>query len=213
MTALAFNVVDAAVERYSASPAIRLRLRVGAQDGDRIDAIALRARVQIEPAGRTYTAGEEARLREIFGERERWVHSVRPLQWTETSIMVGSFSRETTFEISLACTYDLNVAGGKFISALDAGDIPLRLFFTGTLFRGSASGFNVEMLPWNLECTTRLSMQLWYDAMNSAFPDQAWIRVDRSTFEALRSYRADHSFSNWEEAFSVLLAGEMRQVK
>ncbi len=213
MTTLAFDTVDALVERYAAAPSIRLRIRVRSDGEDAIDAVALRVRVQIEPFGRGYRNGEEHRLTEVFGERSRWAQAVRPLQWAENSVMVGGFTRETTFDVTLPCSYDLNVASGKFLSALEEGDIPLRLFFSGTIFRGSERGFTVEMLPWSSECTARLSLQLWQEAMDTAFAGDAWIRVDRSTFNELRRYRAANSFYTWEDTFAHLLtrqAGEVR---
>jgi len=211
MTPLTFDVVDAQVERYAAAPSLRLRIRARNDGEDWIDALALRVRVQIEPYARAYESAEEHRLTEVFGDRSRWGHAVRPLQWAESSVTAGAFTRETAFDVALPCSYDLNVASGKFISALESGDIPLRLFFTGTIFRGSTTGFTVEMLPWSTECTTRLALQLWQDAMNTAFPDDAWIRIDRSTFHELQRYRAEHSFYTWENTFAHLLAREAKE--
>lgn len=205
MSRLAFEVVDAYAERYAASPAIRLRVAVR-DDGEPIDAIALRVRAQVEPAFRTYSAEEEVQLQEIFGARERWAASVRPLQWIDTGVTTGAFERETVFEVPLPCSYDMQVAAAKYSSALHGGDIPLRLLFTGTVFRAGSNGFSVEMLPWNLECTARLPVALWNEAMNASFPDHAWIRIDRTTFRALRRYRAERAFYSWEDAFSHLLA-------
>ena len=41
--------------------------------------------------------------------------------------------------------------------------------------------------------------------MDSAFPDHAWIRVDRATFQRLRRYRAQERLCSWEDAFEQLL--------
>ena len=211
MTAISFHVGDARVERFAAAPSIRLRVRVS-NEAERVDAMALRVQVQIEPAARVYNPNEELQLTEVFGDRERWAYAVRPLQWTESAIVVGAFAREASFEIALPCTYDLNVISGKYISALEAGGIPLRLMFTGTIFRSAAAGFNAEMLPWSLESTTRLPVALWQEAMESAFGDDAWIRVGRSTFNALRRYRAEQKLYRWEDTFERLLSARPERV-
>jgi len=210
VTKLTFEMVDATADRFSAAPIVRLRVRVRLE-GEAIDALALHVRVQIEPAGRAYDTDEELLQQELFGKRERWVQSVRPLQWTECAVMLNAFTGETTFDVPIACTYDLQVASSKYASALKDGNIPVRLLFTGTIFRGAQSGFAVEMLSWNSERQGRVPVATWQEAMERVFPGQAWIRVDRPTFAALRRYRTEHALYNWEDAFAHLLgehAGE-----
>jgi len=43
--------------------------------------------------------------------------------------------------VSLPCTYDMEVASGKYFASLDGGEIPLALLFSGSVFLGGANGF------------------------------------------------------------------------
>src|SRR5581483_11506849 len=144
MTHFQFDIIDAIAEAHAASPMIRLRMRVREVDQAvqtladgprvfaqvaRVDAIAMRVQVQIDPARRVYSENEKALFGQLFGPRERWAHSVRPMQWADLGITVGRFTGEGTFEIPIPCSYDLHVASSKYLSALEDGTIPIRLFF------------------------------------------------------------------------------------
>lgn len=199
MTKLEFEMIAAHAQAHPAMPALRLRLRVRA-DGPAVDAIALRVRVQIEPWRRRYTQQEQVLLSELS--------ATTALQWSETAVALAGFEGETTFEVPVACTYDLQVAAGKYLTALEDGGVPVRLFFNGTIFRGAPNGFNVEMLPWDLECADEIPVAIWQRAMDACFSGQAWLRVDRGTFDALRRYRTAHHHASWDDTMSALLAAE-----
>jgi hypothetical protein len=196
---LEFEMIDAVPEAHPATPALRLRLRVRV-DGPAIDAIALRVRVQIEPWRRRHMQSEEALLTDLSLST--------PLQWSQTAAALAGFERETAFEVPVPCTYDLQVAADKYLTALEDGSIPVRLFFNGTIFRGAPNGFNVEMLPWDLECAGEVGVEAWQRALDACFSGQAWIRVDRGTYDALRRYRSAHRNASWDETMNALLAAE-----
>lgn len=199
MTKLLFEMIGAFAEAHPATPALRLRLRLRA-DGAAIDAVALRVRVQMEPWRRRYADRERALLGDLS--------ATAALQWSETGIALAGFEGETAFEVPVACTYDLQVAAGKYLTALEDGAIPIRLFFNGTIFRGAPSGFNVEMLPWDLECAGEIPVAVWQRAMDACFCGEAWIRIDRGVFDALRRYRSAHHHASWDETMNALLAAE-----
>ncbi len=204
MTEFRFAVTEISAERRSVSPMLRFHMRVQ-QDGEPVDALSLRVQVQIEPASRGYAPDEELLLAELFGTRERWSSTARPLQWHEASVMLGRITDEAEFDLSVPCTYDMEVASSKYLIALDDGTIPVRLLFNGTAFRGAQSGFQVEMLPWELDCTTRVPVKTWREAMDARFPRKAWIRMDEVTFDALCRYRAQHGLLDWDATFAHML--------
>lgn len=204
MTAFDFGVLRVEPARRAVSPTLTFRMRVRSV-GEPVDALALRVRVQLEPALRGYAAEEEPLLVEIFGARERWSSAVRPLQWHEGAVMLGRFSEEAEFDLHVPCTYDMYVSAGKYLTALNDGEIPVRLFFNGTVFRGASSGFEVEMLPWDLESTARFPLQTWREAMDACFPNHAWIRVERPTFDRLARYRAEHHLWDWDAAINTVI--------
>ena len=72
MPDLSFAVSEASPLPYAVTPTLALRLRVMNDDPDQvIHTVALRCQVQIEATRRRYTASDQARLRDLFGEPER----------------------------------------------------------------------------------------------------------------------------------------------
>jgi len=197
-----FTVLDVSAERRAASPAVRFRLRVRS-DGAPLHAMVLRVHVQIEPARRGYSAGEEMLLRELFGETNDAAGDIRPLLWYEGAVALEAFSDETEFDVCVPCTYDTYVAGTRYVTALHDGEIPVGLLFSGTAFRTSASEVCVE--EFRSEAHAQVPVQTWHDAMDARFPKQAWIRIDNVTFDALCRYRAEHALMDWESTFAALL--------
>ena len=134
MTELAFAVLDAAPERYAAAPTLLVRVRLTESTGAIVHAVALRAQVQIEPQRRQYAEREQEGLADLFGPSERWSQTLRPFLWTHAVALVPGFTGAVEFDLPVACTYDFEVAAAKYLHALDDGEVPLRLLFSGTVF-------------------------------------------------------------------------------
>ncbi|MDQ2866240.1 MAG: DUF6084 family protein [Candidatus Eremiobacteraeota bacterium] len=212
MNVLHCEVVGSRVERYAASPLLNLRLRIVEAGGRRIDTIALKAQIQIDPRKRKYTASEERKLVELFGETHRWGETLRPVHWTHAAIMVPPFTGSTEVDIPIPCTYDFEVASSKYFDALEDGEVPLTLLFSGMMFAKGDSGFSAEMVPWDLECVYRMPATLWRDAMDHYFPNQAWIRIDKETFDELYRLRTQFGLLSWEQTFDKLFASSGERV-
>jgi len=212
MSGLHAEITGARVEQYAASPSLNLRLRLSDEDNRRIDTIALKIQVQIDPRKRGYTAGEQAKLVELFGEPGRWGETLRTVHWTHISVIVPPFTGTTEVDIPIPCTYDFEIASSKYFDALEDGEIPLLLLFSGMLFSKAECGFSAEMVPWHLECGYRLPAQLWRDAMNHFFPNQAWIRIRKDTFDELYRFRTEHALLSWEDTVRKLLQTSEQRV-
>ena len=106
MPELSFAVVGARAEPYAAVPTLSFQLRLGEESGLPIHTIALRCQIQIEAQRRHYSAPERERLLELFGEPKRWGETLRPLLWTQASLMVSGFTGSTEVSLPLTCTYD-----------------------------------------------------------------------------------------------------------
>ncbi len=210
MTALAFEALDARAEPYAAVPTIMLRLRITEAAGGPVHALALKCQIRIEPQRRPYTREEEARLVELFGETPRWGDTLKPFSWTHVSATVTSFTGETIVDLPLACTYDFEVAGAKYLHALDDGAIPLVLLFSGTAFTKGENGFNAAPVAWHEEASFQLPVRVWRDVMDLYFPNSGWLRVSRDTLDALTRFKSSRALPTWDLAFEQLLkeAGE-----
>jgi Family of unknown function (DUF6084) len=204
---LSFSVLDIAPEPYALAPNLLARLRIEELTGTAVHALALRTQVQIEPQRRRYDELEEQGLIDLFGSRERWADTLRPFCWLHASTMVQGFSGSTEVNLVLPCSYDVEVAGSKYLQALGDGEVALTLLFSGTVFTRGGNGFAVEQIPWQHETGYRLPVRVWRDLMDAHFPGQGWIRLDRDTLAALARYRSAHLHTSWEEALTALLAG------
>jgi hypothetical protein len=205
MTEVRFEVVGAEPERFALAPTLLLRLRITAVGGGAVHAIALRAQVRIEPQRRTYDHDDEERLYAIFGEPRQWADSLRPFLWAHVGITVPGFVDETVVDLPLPCSYDLEVAGNAYLHALAAGEIPLLLLFSGTVFAKVEAGFAVQPITWTAESGYRLPWPVWRATMDVAFPNSGWVRVHSDTLDALLAYKAEQALHTWDDTFARLL--------
>ena len=207
MVDLSFEITGARAEPYAAVPTLVFALRITETTGQPIHAIALRCQIQIEPNRRSHSAAEQAKLLEMFGKPGRWGDTVKPFLWTHASLMVTGFTGATTVDLPMTCTYDFEVTAAKYFEALDDGEIPLLVLFSGTIFTaGNGSGFMVERVPWEKEAAFRLPVRLWREVMDRYFPGSAWIRLQRESLDALQRFKAEHALPTWDDALAALLA-------
>jgi hypothetical protein len=141
MPELQFAIEGAEAVAHAAAPLIALKLRItNLPQGEAIHSLTLRCQVQIEPAKRRYLPPEQEKLLDLFGEPERWSRTVRPLLWMNTSIATPGFTGSVLVDLQLPCTFDFNVATTKYFHALDSGEIPLCVMFSGTVFYRGEDG-------------------------------------------------------------------------
>jgi hypothetical protein len=203
---LIFDCVAAKAEPYAVAPTLILRLRVVETTGETVHCLALRCQIRIEPLKRRYSDTEGARLVDLFGDRSRWGDTMKPLQFAHVTQLVPGFKGAVEIELPIPLTYDFEVATAKYFHGLEDGEIPLLLLFSGTLFLSGETGFSVEQVPWHKEAAFRLPVATWREAMDTAFPDSAWIRMRRETLDALAGFKSRLALPTWDETLGVLLA-------
>jgi hypothetical protein len=213
MAELEFSVINIAAEAYAAAPQLTARLRISESSGTAIHAMALRCQVKVQAQRRGYTPEEETGLLELFGGRERWPNTLKPLLWMQSGTMVQGFTGTTDVDLPLPCSFDFEVSAAKYLNALRDGTVPLEFLFSGTVFlRGGAAGFGVEQIPWDRETRYAMPVAVWRALMDAFFPNQGWIRLDRDVLAALARYKAVHGLISWEAAIEGLLAGAGERV-
>ena len=213
MTDLSFECVGVTPQRFTAAPTLVFHLLIKETSGARVGAIALRSQIRIQPLKRSYTETEARRLVDIFGERDRWPTSMKPVQLATVAAMVPGFVGSVEYPLDVACSYDLEVAVGRYFNALEGGDVPLVLLFSGTVFGVGDDGMVVEQLPWYTECEYRLPVRLWRELMDLYFPDSGWLRLDREILLALGDFKSRYALPTWDRALQALLekAGELQR--
>ncbi len=205
MTQLSFRVAEIRPESYAAVPTLIFALEVEEKSGVSVHSLALRTQVRIEPQRREYGAAERERLRELFGESARWGETLRSFSWAHLSVVWPGFTGRARFELPMPVSYDFEVAAAKYLHALAGGGVPLRLLFSGTLFEGGPNGIQVGFIPWNLETTCELPVEVWRKLMDEYFPNSGWLRLHRETLDALMSVKADRALSSFDEVIEALL--------
>jgi hypothetical protein len=192
---------------FTVAPMLGFKLRVANADpAEEIHTVVLRCQVQIEATRRGYTPEDQERLRDLFGEPERWSQTLRNLLWTNNSTVVPRFTGRTTAELQVPCTFDFAVATTKYLSGLTDGDIPVCVMFSGTVFYADQQGgLHAAPIPWDKEAKFRLPVQVWRDMMETFYPNSSWLQVRRDVFEELRRFKMQRGLPSWEEAFQQML--------
>jgi hypothetical protein len=207
MPDLTFRVSDVVPAKFTATPTISVRLHIIDSFMDEaIQSVLLNCQVQLQPRGRPYNAIEEARLLDLFGERERWGSTMKPLLWTNLVVKVPPFSAETAVDIQLPCSFDFDVAANKYFYGVEAGQIAVALMFSGTVFFTGAQGaMQIAQIPWDREARFQLDVDVWKAAIDMHYPGAAWLRLSRDAFDRLYRYKVSRGIPMWEGVLNRLL--------
>ena len=206
MAELSFDATGARADKFALAPAMSMSLRISEVTGERIDAIALRCQLRIEPARRRYTAAEAQHLNDLFGDTERWADTLKPVQFANLSIMVPGFTGSTDIDLPIPLSYDMEIGSTRYFAGLDQGEVPLLLLFSGTVF-GSADGrLVVQQVPWSKEARYRLPVAVWREAIDAHFPNSGWLRLSTRTLDELQRFKTSQALPTWDATVSALLA-------
>jgi hypothetical protein len=204
---LSFAIEDAGPLEHAAGPTLRFALRI-ASPGP-IRAVSLNVEIRIAATRRRYDEAAQRRLVELFGRPEDWARNLHSLHWATTSLTVGPFAEATEVELLVPCSYDLQVAGAKYLDALEDGDVPLEFLFSGSVFYAGDDGrLQIARISWEKEAGYPLPVAMWREAIDRHFPGAGWLRLDRVTFERLSDYKAAGAFLTWEETIEALLSDD-----
>lgn len=200
-----FLVEGVAPLPHALTPTLCLRLRVTNGRPEPVHSMLLRCQVHIEPARRRYSENESKALLAVFAEPARWGQTLRPFLWQQATVLVSQFTGTTVSEILLTCGHDFALAATQYCEALEEGDIPLRLFFSGTAFCQGARGVEVAPVPWDLEASYPMPAQIWRDCIALHYPDCGWLRLRRDVFDRLRQIRMENGDGDWDATLERLL--------
>ena len=206
MAELVFDCVGAHPDQYAVAPSMSLTLRIAETSGQKVEAIALRCQIRIEPTRRHYTDAEAERLNDLFGETKRWADTLRPLQFTTVSVMVPGFTGSVELDLPLMLSYDLEIGSTRYFAGLEGGEIPLLLLFSGTVFTTVDGRMQAQQVPWSKEASYRLPVSLWREAIDMHFPNSAWIRMSLQTLDELQRFKNRQALPTWDATLAALLA-------
>jgi len=126
--------------------------------------------------------------------------------WTHTNVMVPPFRGSVRVDLPVPCTFDFNVAATKYFDALQEGEIPLLLLFSGTvLYEAEESGLQVAQISWEKEVSFRLQAAIWRGMMDHYYPNSKWLCLHKDVFDRLHRYKMSRGLPTWEQALKSLL--------
>ncbi|MFG2196526.1 DUF6084 family protein [Streptomyces sp. NPDC048639] len=203
---LVFTVTGVEPERFAAVPTLRFGLEIGRAGGGPVRSVTLTTAIRVDVARRRYDAAEQRALAELFGEPQRWGSSVRPLSWTQVTLVVPPFDKSTTVHLSVPCTYDTELAVTKYLRAVRDGDVPLDFLFNGTIFyEAPGGGMGTAQISWSRDARYRMPAGLWHELIDRYFGGSPWLRLSRETYDRLDAYRTGEVHVGWDETVRSLL--------
>ncbi len=198
---LNFTIQSAEPLPFAAGPHIVFKLHVTNSSPRHIHTVILKCQIQLEVSRRSYTADEQARLQDLFGEPERWGETLRSLLWTNTSVIIPAFDQSITTDLQVPCTFDFNVAAAKYFAGLDDDTVPVTCYFSGTIFyENETGGLQAVQISWEKEAGYRMPVRIWRQMMDAYYPNAVWICLRRDAFERLYAYKTRHGIPTFDEA-------------
>ena len=201
---VSFAVAGAAPMEYAAVPTLRFGLHI--ESSAPVRSLLLDVQIRIAARGRAYGASAHERLFELFGPVADWGRTLRTLLWTRATIVVPPFEAATEVDLPVACSYDLEVAASRYLDALEDGELPLELLFSGSVFYAGDDGrLQTARLPWESEAEYRLPVRVWKETMERYFRGTAWVRLRKESFDRLSAYKSRNALATWDDALDSLL--------
>jgi hypothetical protein len=203
---LGFAIAGAEVVDHAAVPTLRFDVAVESRGGHEVRSVLLDAQVRIAPRRRPYGEADQENLFHLFGPAKAWGSTLQTLLWTRTTLVIPPFSGSTVVGLPITCTYDLEVSAAHYLNALSDGDVPLEFLFSGSVFYAGPGGMlQTARISWEEEADFRMPLSLWREAMDRHFPQTAWIRLGRESFERLCAFRSREALPSWDATVEVLL--------
>lgn len=201
MPDLSFAVERVSPVAHAAAPMLTFHVRIVNAGIERINAIVLDSRIQVEAPRRPPSAQVNDRLEELFGEPSHWADSVQTMPWARATAVVAPFAGSTRCDIDVPCSFDFNVAATKYFYGLNASSVPLRIDFTGTIF----SDGKVIQIARGKQARFSMPACAWTDLMDAYYPQSVWLRLPRDVFHRMNQYKIDHKIPTWEDVLERLL--------
>jgi hypothetical protein len=194
---------------HAAAPTLAFTLSVDDPSGLEIFMAGLSVQIQIEPAKRSYGAGERAKLTELFGDPQRWTTTARRMHWTSESVLLPAFTGATSTQIEVLCNYDVELAAAKYFHSVNGGEIPLAFHFNGSVYYAAEGGrLQIVQMPWDTTAEFTMPVSVWKEMIDSYYPYRGWVPVHRDTLDSLQRLKARLGAPTFDAAVTELLARE-----
>ena len=72
-------------------------------------------------------------------------------------------------------------------------------------YKNGTGALQVARISWEKEAQFRLPVALWKEMMDHYFPNSAWLRIRKDTFDRLYEYRTRNALLTWDRTLESLL--------
>ena len=206
---LSFTVERVSPVSHAASPMLMFKIRIVNAGSERINAIVLDCRIQVEAPDGPPSTKINDRLEELFGEPSHWADSVQSMPWSRVAAVADPFAGSTRVDIEVPCSFDFNVAATKYFYGLDAASAPLRFDFSGTIFCDG----KMIAIAHGKHARFALPARAWTDLMDAYYPHSVWLRLPRDVFHRMNQFKVDHQIPTWEDVLERLLPAGQEAVQ
>jgi hypothetical protein len=139
---------------------------------------------------------------------------LRSTLWTNSGVIVPSFTDSVKVDLPVPCTFDFNVAATKYFAALQSSDVPLLLLFNGTIFYMAENGaLQVTQISWEKDARYRLPVRMWRDMMDVYYPNSVWLCLRRDVFDRLYRYKVRRGIPTFEQALERVIPDVSAEMK
>lgn len=204
-----FTILGADVIRVAAGPSLKFTVGIDEPEGREVFTVALNVQIHIDPAKRKYDPQTREKLFELFGDPSRWGATTKSMPWSQTFVLVPTFTGATTFDVPVLSNFDMELAATKYFYSLPDGEIPLTFHFSGSIYyRGEDGGIQIVQVPWSCSAAFRLPVERWKAMADHHYPNTAWIPMRRQTLDELLRFRKKEGLSTFDACVTRLLGVE-----
>jgi len=213
MPELTFRIAGTEPIRAAAGPMLGLDLEVvNSRPEEPVQTIVLNCQIHIEASRRRYDPDEKDRLRDLFGEPERWGETLRPLLWTNLTTTVPTFSDAIGVQLAVPCPFDFDLTAAKYFHAVDeTGTVPITVLFSGTVFYRARTGqLQAGPIPWNTEARFAFPNGVWKKCIELCYPNRAWLGLRRDVFERLYEFKVREGLATFDDALEQMMSNALK---
>ena len=201
-----FEITSVEPVQRSVAPTLRFSGRITTEPDRPVYAVALTAMFTVEPAKRSYDGPERERLIELFGGPERWASTTGAFRWAQVETVVPGFTGNGEFTLDVPCSFDLEIASAKYFGALEAGSVPLRIHFNGSVFYEADDGrVQVVLIPWDRTVRFEMPVDAWRRMASEHHPFRSWLPLSTETVGRIERRKARLGSPTFDACVSELL--------
>ena len=178
---------------------------LNAAAGEVIHSVALRCQIQLEVARRQYSADDQERLRDLFGETERWGQTLKTMLWTHASVVAPAFQDTAVVDVPCRAPSISTLPPPSISTALPMAIFLSRFCSAGRAYADGDGALQVAPIPWDKEARFRLPVKAWREMMDIYYPNSAWLCLRRDVFERLYQYKVARGIPTWEQTLESIL--------